>query len=301
MTKPIPTRRPRPSEGGYMLVAVMFMLAILIISLAIAAPAVKTELLRDREIETMHRGKQYVRGIQLYYKKFGRYPANVDALVKPTNGIRFLRKKYIDPTTGKDEWRPIQLGQNKAPTAMGFFGQAMGATGTGQTGVTGASNLGSPLGSSSGFGSSSSGFGTSSSGIGSSSIGAGSDAANLTGTAGATGTSSDSSGGTSASGTSTTTGSSSGSSAFGGQTFGGAGIMGFAPTSPKHSLLVYKKKNHYNEWEFVYDPLTELKTVGSSSGPSGGQSASSISTGIGATPTTPTSSPSSGTSLTPTQ
>ena len=67
MTKPIPTRRPRPSEGGYMLVAVMFMLAILIISLAIAAPAVKTELLRDREIETMHRGKQYVRGIQLYY------------------------------------------------------------------------------------------------------------------------------------------------------------------------------------------------------------------------------------------
>jgi hypothetical protein len=40
-----------------MLVAVMFMLAILIISLAIAAPAVKTELLRDREIETMHRGK----------------------------------------------------------------------------------------------------------------------------------------------------------------------------------------------------------------------------------------------------
>ena len=77
--------------------------------------------------------------------------------------------------------------------------------------------------------------------------------------------------------------------------------MGFAPTSPKHSLLVYKKKNHYNEWEFVYDPLTELKTVGSSSGPSGSQPASSISTGIGATPTTPTSSPSSGTSLTPTQ
>jgi hypothetical protein len=33
--------------------------------------------------------------------------------------------------------------------------------------------------------------------------------------------------------------------------------MGFSPNSPKPSILVYKKKNHYNEWEFVYDPLAE--------------------------------------------
>jgi hypothetical protein len=33
--------------------------------------------------------------------------------------------------------------------------------------------------------------------------------------------------------------------------------MGFSPGSPKQSILVYKKKNHYNEWEFVYDPLAE--------------------------------------------
>jgi len=42
-----------------------------------------------------------------------------------------------------------------------------------------------------------------------------------------------------------------------GQTFGGAGIIGFSPNSPKQSIMVYKKKNHYNEWEFVYDPLAE--------------------------------------------
>jgi hypothetical protein len=49
-------------------------------------------------------------------------------------------------------------------------------------------------------------------------------------------------------------------SAFGqsGQTFGGAGIMGFSPNSSKQSILVYKKKTHYNEWEFVYDPKTDL-------------------------------------------
>ena len=63
--------------------------------------------------------------------------------------------------------------------------------------------------------------------------------------------------------------------------------------------MVYRKKNHYNEWEFVYDPLADLKTVGGNSGPSGSQPASGISSGIGGTPVNPLASPSSGTSLTP--
>ena len=74
----------------------------------------------------MHRGKQYVRAIQLYYRKFNAYPPNLDALVK-TNEIRFLRKKYIDPTTGKADWKPIMMCQNKTPMAMDFFGQPLGA------------------------------------------------------------------------------------------------------------------------------------------------------------------------------
>ena len=151
MTKPVPIRRRvRPSEEGYVLVAVMFMLAILIISLAIAEPIVKKDLQRDREIETMHRGKQYARAIKLYYKKFGAYPPSVDALLK-TNEIRFLRKKYIDPTTGKDEWKPIRFGQNKAPTAMGFFGQPIGGSTVAGTGPSGGNGL---TGSSTGGGSS---------------------------------------------------------------------------------------------------------------------------------------------------
>ena len=93
------------------------MLALLILSLALPCPVSARQIQRDREIETMHRGKQYVRAVKLYYKKFGDYPPNVDALVK-TNEIRFLRKKYIDPITGKDDWKPIRFGQNKPPTAM---------------------------------------------------------------------------------------------------------------------------------------------------------------------------------------
>ena len=113
----ISTRHRKPaarnsSEEGYILVAVMFMLAILIIALSVAAPKIAKEIQRDREIETMHRGKQYARGVKLYYKKFGAYPPSVDALVK-TNEIRFLRKKYIDPTTGKEDWKAIHLGRTR--------------------------------------------------------------------------------------------------------------------------------------------------------------------------------------------
>jgi hypothetical protein len=32
--------------------------------------------------------------------------------------------------------------------------------------------------------------------------------------------------------------------------------------SPKPSILVYKKKSHYNEWEFLYSPLSERGMVG---------------------------------------
>ena len=131
MTLNTPTRRqPKPSEEGYILVAVIFMLALLMIAMTVAAPKIAKEIQRDRELETMRRGKQYARAIKLYYKKFNAYPANVDALVN-TNQVRFLRKKYIDPTTGKEEWKVIHLGQNKAPTAFGFFGVPLGGAGAG--------------------------------------------------------------------------------------------------------------------------------------------------------------------------
>jgi hypothetical protein len=73
------------------------------------------------------------------------------------------------------------------------------------------------------------------------------------------------------------------------------GIIGFSPNSPKQSILVYKKKNHYNEWEFVYDPLTDMTTVGSSSTGTLGQSGGTTGGGLtGGTPTpapTPTPTP----------
>jgi len=251
-----PKRRTRTGEEGYMLVAVIFMMAILVLSLAVAVPKVKQSIQRDREEETMQRGKQYIRAIQLYYRKFHAYPPNVDALVK-TNEIRFLRKKYIDPTTGKEEWKPVMWGQNKTPMAMGFFGQPLAAAVGGGIGPSGGNpnGTGSPSGGLFNSSPTSGATGaTTPSGATdpSSQTGTTPGAPGQPGTPGATG---------STIGTSNPTGN--------GQTFGGAGIIGFSPQSPKQSLLVYKKKNHYNEWEFLYSPLIDQQQMGAGTGLNG--------------------------------
>jgi hypothetical protein len=261
-----------------MLLVAVFLVALLVISLSVSAPKIAKSLQRDHDLETFHRGMQYRRAIQLYYRKFHAYPPNVDALVN-TNDIRFLRKKYTDPVTGKDDWKPVLFGQNKTPTAMGFFGQPLsgGATsiaGTGPSGGVGLPGV-TPMG-----GGSSSSFGSSSSGSGGSIFGPSSDNSgnSSSGTSGTTGSTS----GTSTSGSgNSSSGSSGSSSGLSGQTFGGAGIIGFSPGSDKQSILVYKKKNHYNEWEFTYDPLSEMQTIPGGNAGTIGQPASSTSSPVG--------------------
>jgi hypothetical protein len=280
-------RDRKPSEDGFMLLVAIFFLALLVLSLSIAVPEITKQIRRDREVETMHRGKQYQRALQLYYHKFGAYPPNIGAL-QNTNNIRYLRKRYIDPMSGVDDWKPILFGQNKAPLAFGFFGAPLsgGATaiagvgpGGGAAGMPGMGNTTSNGFGSSGFGSSgfgssgsgSSGFGSSgfgSSGFGSSGIGGASGiapttgqspgAGGTTGAAGSTGGTDPTNGGTSAGGST-----SSGLSSLNGQTFGGGGIIGFEPGRSGASILVYKKMQQYNQWEFTYSPLQEIKTVGS--------------------------------------
>jgi type II secretory pathway pseudopilin PulG len=249
MTKPHPIRRrSRSSQEGYILIWVMFMLFIFSLWLAVAAPRVAREIQRDREVETMERGKQYIRAVQLYYRTFHAFPPNMNALVN-TNNIRFLRKRYIDPMTGKDDWKPIRFGEAKTQT-LGFFGQPVAGAGS-----AGGSVL----------------AGTGPSGSGG--IGGGSP----------TGPGAPAPTGAAPSGSSqsaSSTSSPSSDTGLSGQTFGGAGIIGFSPASPKQSILIYKKKTHYSEWEFIYDPLTDMRTQAGNTG-NIGQPASSTTTPIG--------------------
>ena len=169
-------------EDGFLLLGVLFMVVLILLALAVAAPKMAESIRRDKEIETVHRGLQYARAIQVYYNKYGRYPSTIDQLVK-TDNQRFLRKRYLDPMTGKDDWRLIHYGE-ATPQNIGLFGQTVqqnGITPTGASTGTGATSSSSPFGgsgsspfggsspssSSPTLGSSGSGFGSSGSSFGS--------------------------------------------------------------------------------------------------------------------------------------
>jgi type II secretory pathway pseudopilin PulG len=264
--------RPAAGEEGYILIAVIFLMVLVLLALSLAAPKVAASIERDREVELMHRGKQYRRAIQLYYRKFQAYPPNLDALEKTTE-IRFLRKRYKDPVTGKDQWHLIHFGENKTPTAMGFFGQPMGGVNGSTLAGVGPGGVGQSAGST--FGGSTFGSNSGSS-IGGSSTGGMTFGGSSLPTSQTTPTTDPNTAGGSATGSSTDPSSSNslgsntastfgGSGSTSGQTFGGGGIIGVESTSPKATILEYKKKKHFNEWEFTYDPQSEQRQIGGGS------------------------------------
>jgi type II secretory pathway pseudopilin PulG len=263
-----------------MLVGLVVAIFLILLVLSIAAPKVSQDLKREREVEAVHRGRQYVRAIQLYNKKNGgQFPATLEALEK-TNNQRYLRQRYVDPMTGKADWRLIHVGEAKT-TVKGFFGKPLtgltpglgsaagmassGGIGAGATGASSPSAFGSPgAGSygnssagSSAFGSSSPGssaFGSSSPGT-SSLGGTSSPGATATGTTpGGTTPGTDSSG-SSGSGF----GSSSGIASQSATSFtgGGAPFVGVGIPKEGDSIVVLNEQTTYNTWEFIYDPRIE--------------------------------------------
>ena len=99
-------------ERGYALLLVIFLGTLLLLSTMVVAPNILTEGRREKEKEMIWRGKQYTRGIKLYYRKMGRFPTSLDDLTKPKLGsLRFMRQAYKDPMNKEDgAWRVIYVG-----------------------------------------------------------------------------------------------------------------------------------------------------------------------------------------------
>ena len=272
------------AEAGFLLLAVVVMAALVLIALSVAAPVIAKQLRRDKEEESAHRANEYVRAVQLYYRKTNGYPPSIKAL-ENTNNVRYLRHQYVDPLTGKADWRIIHQGEQKT-TIKGFFGQDL-------AGLPGA---GGGLGSAAGM-QSNTGGGTST--ISAGGLGAGFNGAQV-GTPGASGASG-ASGATGASGASGASGSS-GTGMFG-DSAGGGVIVGVGTSATGDSILDPNQQTTYETWEFWYDPRIELmkKNVNilgggmsstsatslgasGSTGATGGSGSSSFGTAPGGTP-----------------
>lgn len=118
MTSP----RPHTRESGFAMLVVFLLAAAIAISMYRELPRVVLEAQRDREEMLIDRGTQYKRAVQLYFRRFGRYPPDLDAL-ENTNNIRFLRRRYKDPMTGEDEWRLIHAAGPGVFTDSLVYGQ----------------------------------------------------------------------------------------------------------------------------------------------------------------------------------
>jgi type II secretory pathway pseudopilin PulG len=252
-------------EEGFMLLAVVVMVALLLIALSVAAPVVARQLQREKEVESQHRMNEYVRAIQLYQRRFsGQYPASIKIL-ENTNNIRFLRHVYVDPLTGKADYKLIHLGEQKTKIHV-FFGQELdglaanlgsasgmqsgggmapgGMPGGGSTSVTSTNALNTGFGGATiGGSSSTSGFGTSTTGT--------SDTSGTSGT-----------GGTGTSGTGSTSGTSSSSSSSD-SSIGSLGvIVGVGTSKSGTSITEPNAQTSYEAWEFWYDPRIEMLKQG---------------------------------------
>ncbi len=285
--------RRRQAESGYLLLAILLMMALIIVAATIEAPRVVQQLKRDREEEMIHRGTEYARAVKKYYKKFGRYPANLEQL-ENTNTIRFLRKRYKDPLTKDGKWKTlsftdVQLATNtNAPgtSAAALGAQGLGAQGLGAQGQSAQGQAAAVLSASTGSmpGAQQSTLNSSNlanvppTDSGQSSVLSAQQQAGITG--GSQGVVSANSpqgnaqqsntpfantfgqGSNSPSNSNQPAGTGLGSSSAGGnQTFGGGAIVGVASLSKDPTIRIYNKKKTYNEWWFIYNPQTDLPNV----------------------------------------
>jgi type II secretory pathway pseudopilin PulG len=260
---PHPASSAQSPDAGFMLLGLIVAIAIILLVLSVAAAQVAFSLRREREVESLHRANQYVRAIRLYYRKFGHYPGSLQQL-ENTNHIRFLRQQYIDPLTGKSDWRLIGVGQNKT-TVKGFFGQPLAGIPT--------AGLGALAGSQSVGGGFPGGNPTTASpnGPNSTAMGAPTTAANptdATNSAGQSGATTPGSTGstTSALGTLPTSTNANGTP-FGSGSAGLAPFMGVGTSASGDSIATPNEQASYQLWEFLYDPrIEQLKVAGQLNG-----------------------------------
>ncbi len=207
------TSRTRIAEQGYMLLAVMLAMTLILIAMGAAAPRIAQQIKRDKELELVHRGKDVAIAIKHFvHKNGGRYPTSLEQL-EDTNHIRFLRRRWKDPTTGDSIWRLVHVGEAeiKIPTPSPGLNPNTTNPGLSGSGNAGLSN--------------------------SSSGGTANNTANLFSSNGSQG----------GAGTLTT------SNIGNGQTLGGGQIIGIASVNKSKSILEFNDKDEYDQWFFVYD------------------------------------------------
>jgi len=126
----------RREESGFAMLLVLLLAACVAIMLYMEIPRVAFEAERQKELLLVDRGNQFKRAIQVFVtdktnNPTHRYPASIDEM-ESFNNHRYLRHRYVDPMTGKDEWRLVHI--NGGILTDSVTTQANPASAAGQSG-----------------------------------------------------------------------------------------------------------------------------------------------------------------------
>lgn len=247
------SRRPlagRRRERGYAIILVLIMATLMLIATMAVAPNILNQGRREREKEMIWRGKQYVRGIKMYYRKTGKFPTSLEDLTKPKiANIRFMRQAYKDPMNAKDgEWRLIYVGP--AGQLIGSLKpkRALQLTGLGGLQQIAAPNLGGQPSFGQALGQAPNQIMGNTAGLLPSGAPQSADTTEPGGTTDADAADSAANEALLASEPTTIL---------------GGNIIGVGSKINQRSLIVYDKSKNYRQFEFIWDPSKDVMTVGS--------------------------------------
>ena len=108
-----PARRP-PGERGYALVALLAVMTVLMITMMAAAPSLRQQAQRERELEAIARGEEVAEAIRNFIHIAKRPPTSMDELLEGaplgTKKIQVLRESASrDPLSKSGEWKTIKV------------------------------------------------------------------------------------------------------------------------------------------------------------------------------------------------
>jgi len=239
--------RVQNSQRGYLLLTLMLAFAMIAMTQLVVLQNLRHQVQRDREEELCHRGTEYMRAIRRYYRAMGRYPTRLEDL-ENASGKRFIRRLYKDPLS-----RDPQTGQEPefkllhpqdVMLSNGPLSQQAGSQGNDKWQQAFSGNL-RPADSSDAQ---------------DQAPHADSQRSDSSETPTATGKPNPTPGkpNPAASAPSSTSNS-------GFDFEGGAPIIGVASTNKAETIREFNKKNHYDEWYFIYD--ASVQSVGLLVGP----------------------------------
>jgi type II secretory pathway pseudopilin PulG len=101
-------------ERGYALVALLAVMTVLIISMMAAAPALRQQARRERELEAIARGEEVAEAIRNFIHLAKRPPTSMEELLEGapvgTKKIQVLRESASrDPLSESGEWKTIKV------------------------------------------------------------------------------------------------------------------------------------------------------------------------------------------------